>query len=302
MPWYGIEIHNKITHCCWLHPKYNIDDVKKDLLNGKKSEWCKKCWDSEKKGNTSRRLQQNLLLDVLLDKSIETLENDAKEQKNKTFVYTIRASNNCNGACVTCSPLSSSKWSLLLNKPNTKLKTMDKADEVIDYQNAKFIEFLGGEPLLEYKNLEILEKLLSVGNTSCVISIITNGNVKLLPRYLSVLTKFKKVIVCLSIDGIGPVFDYMRWPLTWDLLLKNLELFRSNNFELSVSYTLSNINLPYKEETIKWLEKEKLPYIINEVIDPWYFGPNIPVTNDTTQEMLDFQDTLKGIDRKNFLN
>lgn len=74
------------------------------------------------------------------------------------------------------------------------------------------------------------------------------------------------------------------------------------NFDLSVSYTLSNINLPFKEETIKWFETEKLPYLINNVVYPWYFSPDVPIDNSTTQETLNFQDRLKGISRSDFLN
>ena len=303
MPFYAMEFFKKTTHCCWMLPSYDINEVKEDLLNGKQSTWCKKHWEAEHNGNVSRRLQQNMMVDVLLDKSIETLENDVKENKNTTCVYTIKASNKCNGACVTCGPGSSTKWDLLLGNKNVKSKTgMFDDSAIIDYQNARYIEFLGGEPFLEYKNLEILENLVTAKNTDCTISIVTNGSVKILPKFLSLLSQFKQVIICLSIDGIGPVFDYMRWPLKWELLLQNLQIFRAENFDLSVSYTLSNVNLPYKEETIDWLKKEKLPYIINEVRAPWYFDPKIPLTNSSTQEALNFQDTLKGIDRKNFLN
>jgi sulfatase maturation enzyme AslB (radical SAM superfamily) len=301
MPWYGFEIRKQDSNCCWLTPDHNIDEVKKDLLNGIQSKWCSKCWKAEKNGNVSRRLQQNLLLDVLLDKSIETLENDVRETKNKTFLYSISTSDKCNGACVTCGPEDSSKWNLLL-KTNKKPDVLDNIDDFVDYQNAKFIEFLGGEPLLENKNLQILEKLLDAGNNNCLISIVTNGNVSLMSKHLDLLSQFKKVVVCLSIDGIGPVFEYLRWPLKWNLLLKNLELFRSMNFDLSVSYTLSNINLPFKEETIKWFETEKLPYLINNVVCPWYFSPEVPIDNKITQETLDAQDKLKGISRSDFLN
>lgn len=301
MPWYGLEIGKKISNCCWLDKNHNIDEVKKDLLNGVKSKWCNKCWNAEDNGDTSRRLQQNILLDTLTDKSIETLENDVRENKNKTIWYSVHTSNKCNGACVTCGPISSSKWSSLL-KEKTKTRTLPDVDSNLNYGQAKFIEFCGGEPLLENKNLEILEKLINIGNTECVISMVTNGNVALAKKHIDILSQFKKVIICLSIDGVGPVFEYMRWPLKWDLLLQNLELFKSKNFEIAVSYTLSNINLPFKDKTVAWLENEKLPYIINNVVHPWYFSPDIPISNETTQQMLDAQDKLKGIDRNNFLN
>lgn len=301
MPWYATEIKREGSNCCWLTRYHDIEEVKKDLLNGVQSKYCVKCWKTEQNGNISRRMQQNVILDVLLDKSIETLENEVRENKHKIVYYSIETSDKCNGACVTCGPETSSKWNLLL-KTNKKPEILNNIDSSLDYQNAKFLEFRGGEPLLENKNFKILEKLIDAGNYDCIISIVTNGNVKLLPKQLSLLSKFKKVVICLSIDGIGPVFEYMRWPLKWNLLLENLELFKSLNFDLSVSYTLSNVNLPFKDETIEWFNKENLPFLLNKVVYPWYFSPDVPIDNKTVQEALDFQDKLKGINRHDLLN
>ena len=148
---------------------------------------------------------------------------------------------------------------------------------------------------MEQRNIEILEQL----NPECVISIVTNGSVELNKELLQILAKFKRVIVCLSIDGVGPVFEYHRWPLKWNKLLENLTKFRGLQCDLSVSYTLTNVNLPYKQETIDWLNKQQLPYILNEVAHPVYFAVTAPISEETIQE-LDRQDSLKGIDRRDY--
>ena len=293
-PWLSKELgysNNNNSVCCWLSRPYDLTQVKYDLLNNIKSKDCAKCWQAEANNETSRRIQQNILADTLYNLSIENIQDMCEVNGYNPTIYQITTSNICNGACIMCGPDASSKWQSL-SKDFGK-KELDNVD--IDYATAKYVEFVGGEPLLEQKNIEILKKL----NTNCVISFVTNGSIDIKQELLDLLSKFNKLIICLSIDGIGQVYEYQRWPLKWNKLLENLEKFKSLECDLSVSYTLTNINLPYKKQTIDWFEKEKLNYIVNEVKNLHYFDPNMPISKETIQE-LDRQDSLKGIDRRDY--
>lgn len=292
-PWLGKELDwyrgNRV--CCWLPENYDLTQIRYDLLNGVKSKDCNKCWKAEENAQQSRRIQQNMLADTLYDLSIQNIRIMCERDGYNPTIYQVGTSNLCNGACIMCSGEYSTKWQSLNRKPNYKV-----IDDVqIHYDTAKFVEFVGGEPLVEQHNIEILEQL----NPECVISLVTNGSVELNKKLVQILAKFKRVIVCLSIDGVGPVFEYQRWPLKWNKLLENLTKFRGLQCDLSASYTLTNVNLPYKQETIDWFNEQQLPYIINEVKHPPYFNPNTPISKKTIQE-LDRQDALKGIDRRDY--
>jgi len=277
--------------CCWLPKNHDLEQIRSDLLNSVKSNDCAKCWRAEANGEQSRRLQQNMLADTIYDLSIQNIQIMCERDGYNPTIYQVGTSNLCNGACIMCNGDYSTKWQSLNRKPNYKV-----IDDVqIHYDTAKFVEFVGGEPILEQRNIEILEQL----NPECVISLVTNGSVELNKELLQILAKFKRVIVCLSIDGVGPVFEYHRWPLKWNKLLENLTRFRSLKCDLSVSYTLTNVNLPYKQETIDWLNKQQLPYMLNEVAHPVYFAVTAPISEETIQE-LDRQDALKGIDRRDY--
>lgn len=310
-PWLGKETKltngKKYKECCWLSKDYDIDQVRKDLTQGIKTSACQRCWDAESNDLISRRQQQNLLADTLYNLSIENLQKLCIEQGYAPTIYQINTGNKCNGACIMCGPKASSKWQSLLKQhsPHTELPydhefdlDFDNAKFVdfgLDFDNAKFVEFLGGEPLLEKKVIPILEKL----NKDCCISFVTNGSISIDKKLLDLLRKFNKLIICLSIDGIGPVFEYHRWPLKWNKLLENLEQFRSLECDLSVSYTLTNINLPYYDETISWFKSQNLKYLINKVRHPEYFDPDNPISKKTISA-LDKQDLLKGINRKDY--
>lgn len=292
-PWLGKElpIDGSTSHCCWLAKNPNMDQVRKDLLNDVQSPDCIKCWRAESSGQVSRRMQQNILADTLYDLSIENIQTMCERNEHSLAIYQIGTSNICNGACIMCGPDVSSKWQSLLKQYDKQETRMPD----IDYDNAKFVEFLGGEPLMDQKTTEILKKL----NKECVISFVTNGSIDIKQELLDLLVTFKKLIVCFSIDGIGPVYEYQRWPLKWNKLLENLARFKQLDCDLSVSYTLTNVNLPYKQQTIDWFTSQNLEYIINEVTWPKCLNPNNPINEKTIQE-LDRQDALKGIDRRDY--
>ena len=292
-PWLGKELYidGTTSQCCWLANNPNMDQVRKDLLNNVQSPDCAKCWRAESSGQVSRRIQQNILADTLYDLSIENIQTMCERNEHSLTMYQLGTSNTCNGACIMCGPGASSKWQSLLKEYDKKETPMPD----IDYDNVKFVEFLGGEPLLDQKNTEILNKL----NKECVISFVTNGSIDIKQELIDLLVTFKKLIVCFSIDGIGSVYEYQRWPLKWNKLLENLEKFKQLDCELSVSYTLTNVNLPYKQRTIDWFTSQNLEYIINEVTWPECLNPNKPINEKTIQE-LDRQDALKGIDRRDY--
>jgi hypothetical protein len=88
------------------------------------------------------------------------------------------------------------------------------------------------------------------------------------------LSQFKNLNVCISIDGIGLKFEYLRYPLLWSDLLTNLNFFRSNGVNISVSYTISNLNSIYYKETTDWFKENNLTFNHNLVTHPNYFSIN----------------------------
>lgn len=196
----------------------------------------------------------------------------------------------------------------------------------IDYKNIKMLSFVGGEPLYEKINFQILQRLIDNNNQNCFISIVTNGSVDLLDRQWEILKQFKNLNFCLSIDGTEKVFEYMRYPLKWNKLNENIEKFRSLGIQLSVSYTISNLNIFYHTQTLNWFKRNSLNHNYNIVINPKYFSIyslphqvkielqkeypeffNIPHTHEDDKlfeqmiKNIRWQDHLKGISIKDYL-
>jgi hypothetical protein len=66
----------------------------------------------------------------------------------------------------------------------------------------------------------------------------------------------------------------MRFPLKWNVLLENIEKFKTISKHLSVSYTLSNVNIMYYQETVDWFNSQDLQFYHNLVTFPEYYNIN----------------------------
>lgn len=275
MPFYGAEISSQgfTTPCCLIKPLSNIQDIRSSMLSGQQPAACNECWSLEKQGLTSDRQLKNAAYDVYADKDIKYVEENCRKGNFRPEIFKIYTSNICNSTCVTCDPSASTAWGNL--KHSKKLIQINHSIlEQLPVENFVMLNLVGGEPLNEKRNFNILERLLTANNDNCFISITTNGSIRLTTAQKNILSKFKNLNINLSIDGIGPVFEYLRYPLKWDMLLSNLSFYRSQNFKLSVSYTISNLNILYYDETIEWFNEQGLDYNHNMVTDPDYFSIN----------------------------
>jgi hypothetical protein len=303
LPFYGVEIaHNipKNIYCCRLPPGTNIKSVQQSIIDQQRSPACSACWKLEDSGLTSERQLHNSAFDFYLDRDIEKIEHDAVSQLHQSQIIKLGTSNLCNGTCVTCGSDASSAWAALENKAIDYKKISLEKIESIDWANIKQLSFVGGEPLLERLNFEILQRLVKLGNVNCFVSIVTNGSVALTTAQFQLLSEFKNLNICLSIDGVGKRFEYLRYPLNWNLLCENLNHFRSITDNISVSAMISNVNVFYYSELIEFFADQKLPYLCKQVEQPRHFSPgNLP--DEFKQKVLDHNG--KNFDQvKSFLN
>jgi sulfatase maturation enzyme AslB (radical SAM superfamily) len=325
LPFFGAEYTPSgfTTPCCLLPKDTNIKQLQTEMLAGQRSVACQKCWTLEDQNKISDRQLKNSAFDFYKNQAIEFVEEDCRKGDYSAQIVKLYTSNLCNSTCVTCGPGASTAWATLKN-----IKVLSTiAQPIIDSFNYKdfiMVNFVGGEPLKEKKNFDILLKLIAVGNTACFISMTTNGSVQLSTKQKDILREFKNLNICLSIDGIEKRFEYMRFPLKWDVLLENIRFFKENNIQLSVSYTISNLNVMYYQETVDWFNLQGLDQNHILVSYPEYFSPmalpkevknilNNPIVSIDNHSSIDDenfiaacieiknQDTLKNIKIKDYL-
>ena len=302
LPFYGLELQpSGVTPCCLLPDGTDLNQLRQDALAGVQNPACNKCWSLEAENKVSNREIINKSFDYYANQDINLVEQSCRKGQFSPQIVKLYTSNLCNSTCVTCGPGFSTAWSTLESK--TIYKILPDSRIELDYDKIKIISFVGGEPLFEKKNYEILDNLIQAGNIDCLVDIVTNGSVQLSDEQLAIIKQFKHVNFCLSIDGVGPVFEYLRYPLKWDQLIKNINLFRKLNINLSVSYTVSKLNVLYQDQTIRWFESMGLPYNFNLVTYPSYFSPNTESAYELKRLKYELlrQDSLKGISVQDYL-
>lgn len=279
LPYYSVETEfkdpNKNIFCCRLAPEANIEDVRLSIKNKQRSPSCSTCWKLEDSGLKSERQVHNETMDFLLDLNLENIETASLAKGFNPLKIKLTTSNLCNGTCVTCNSRLSSAWASLEGQ-SPKYKTFDIAQLDVNWGEIVSLSFVGGEPLLDKKNFSILEMLVEQDNTDCFISFVTNGSIELNKQQLDLLSKFSKLNICLSIDGVGKSFEYMRYPLQWNTLLSNLKLFKEIG-EVSVSCMVSNLNIYYYSQYVDFFKENNLNYLCKQITAPNIFSPgNLP--------------------------
>ena len=273
LPFFGAEYTPSgfTTPCCLLPKDTNIKQLQTEMLAGQRPVACQKCWTLEDQGKTSDRQLKNSSFDFYTDRDIQYIEKDCHDGNFSLQILKLYTSNLCNSTCVTCGTSASSAWATLKKVKTFEIIGQDQLDS-IPYKDLVMLSFVGGEPLVEKKNFDILEQLISIGNTDCFISLTTNGSIQLNQKQQSILKQFKNLNICLSIDGIEKRFEYIRYPLKWNILLENIDFFKSLDIDLFVSYTISNLNIFYYNETVEWFNKQELRHNHNLVTYPSHFS------------------------------
>lgn len=308
VPWYSREIdlvNRSDGICCWLTSNIDRPTLQRKFLAGERAAECKKCWQAEERGAESRRQMENRFLDHKANRDLSLLAQDAEQGQAHLSLYQITVGTTCNGTCVTCNPIVSSAWRHLLQSSRSAKQESESAQKNhelllndVDWTKILRVNLLGGEPFLINQTYEILERLLMVGNTDCRVSIVTNGSIRPNDDLRRLAQHFTDISCCVSIDGIGPVFEYLRYPLRWDLLVENLKIYKTLFKTVEVSYTVSNLNYHTKADTIKWFNDNDLLYIENFVISPAWFNYKVHPGHDLWpkfKQVIQHQDQLKGI-------
>lgn len=175
----------------------------------------------------------------------------------------IQADITCNGGCLTCGPWSSSFWQSELAKykefeiKSSQLNLEDHVNTIfnkLDTSELRLIQFLGGEPFLSDTDTFALPKIANP--ELCEIKYTTNGSVYPKSVRMEQWKRFKSVMLNFSIDGIGPVFEYQRYPLKWDKVESNIRRLieeTGDNVKFHINHTVTPFNIYYYQEFLDWV-------------------------------------------------
>lgn len=196
----------------------------------------------------------------------------------------INASNVCNLRCRICGPHASSRWikegkELYHRQAELHFNMTVENQEIIRSWVPHFdqIGFFGGEPLMAEENIELMRYCVETGH-SRHISLLVNTNATIYTdEIVSLFKAFKNVYLNLSIDDIGPRFEYQRSGAKWDEVLQNLTLYTqqggylgTDQLEVKICCSVTAMNIYYFPEYFEFMNAHfpGLPVFWNMVYAP----------------------------------
>lgn len=276
-------------------------DIRSSMLKGEKHASCQRCWDNEKNGGRSFRHVWNDIYGDKQDEMLSDVAPDGTLNAPRFYYMDITFGNNCNLRCRMCNPVNSK----LLIPEDLAIGITDKnflsTLPVMDwYQLPQFMDifrsvlphldrlnFLGGEPLFVREHMDLLAILVKEGRAPD-IEIQYNTNLSQIPERLYDLWRhFKRVNVGVSVDGVGRVNEFIRYPSTWDNLIKNIHSiahdYKGNNIALSIHSTIQIYNIMNWGEILQWVARDlgdlgfhRVPYALYVGRPEWFDACILP--------------------------
>jgi sulfatase maturation enzyme AslB (radical SAM superfamily) len=283
-PWFhqNIDSRGEVTLCCRsktvlgeakdLDTLWNGDemrDIRQKMLDGVRIPHCSTCYHHERIGKVSNRQLVNTEWypkDMWVPNLEDSLNNGLVVTKTPSRID-LKFGNLCNLACRMCS----GKYSTQINKDVTALQKLDPATanefglvpvggdfnwyeeplfwEIVDryIPHLLQLDITGGEPTLVEQNMVILNRCIELGYADRIKVSLNTNLTNLKPDFLAAITQFKMVTINASIDGMGLVQEYIRYPSKWSVIERNLiTLFRmtkTHRMKINVSTVLQVYNV-----------------------------------------------------------
>jgi organic radical activating enzyme len=218
-----------------------MKNMRKNMLEGKKSKECTKCYELEDNGMFSMRnsFSRDFGHHVSL---VKDTKEDGTYEDFKIRYYDVRFSNMCNFRCRTCGPVFSSNWyndhvKMYDRKPDVfgremerieyagrhKYDMWEQLEQHIPYLDQVY--FAGGEPLIMEEHYMLLKEL--VRRELFHVRLIYNTNFsEMLYKDQDVMEMwnlFDVVAVGASLDGSYARGEYLRKGQDWAQTVANRE-------------------------------------------------------------------------------
>jgi sulfatase maturation enzyme AslB (radical SAM superfamily) len=209
--------------CCLYQPELESRDLKSYIDSIELTELrlslldqtqlpasCGACSKVEQQGHRSLRQIHNQDKPVLTSVELTSVE--------------VFPGNICNLRCLMCEPQLSSALAAEYQRVgwhsgNTVIEHTNTIQDLESLTNLKSVTFIGGEFFLAKNSLEILDYAI---NKNLNVSVITNGTV-LSAAHLARLKQVGNLDLTISIDGVGSVNEFIRYPSAWHEVNTNVD-------------------------------------------------------------------------------
>lgn len=251
MPTHNMALNHLSTLENFWNGEY-MRSVRLKMLGGETLSECQVCNNSELGIRTYREAFNALNPDLFKRINTITAPDGSTAELPSSFDY--RVSNSCNFKCQMCGPEASSAWETFLKQANRfdnqsnsseisekKAKinefknttAQEELSEAIDSGRLKEIYWVGGEPLSWNFHWETMRKIISNGLNKNIF-FRYNTNLSLLSHqglnfHSDILAHLDNYTIFASIDGFGPIGEWIRDGFNTDTYINNYKKIQSVN-------------------------------------------------------------------------
>jgi len=256
-----------------------LKNIQKNMLDNVRDTGCDICWKKEDRGYSSLRQHSNQIYKDHVE--------DVKQNKkaDHPFYIDLRLGNLCNLKCRMCvSEWSSQIAGEILDNPNEDwIDTPTQKVIELDDDTWKLLEqwlphvkrvfMTGGEPTIIKRNIDYINKIVASGRGKDVELIFTTNATNINKQFTKIGKEFKSVSYNVSIDAVGTLARYIRYPSDWDTIENNLK-----NIKQGVSFntTIQWLNMTRLNEIFDYIENCGIAFggiWFQLVTDPHYLDP-----------------------------
>jgi len=263
-----------------------MQTLRQQFLDGEQPQTCRKCWNEERAGRTSKRMHT-------LDRLKHIVKDTEWTEDAKSLIFIdFKLGNICNLKCRICGSWSSSQYAAEEVKFEGKdsvhyqmLKDGAWPRENQTFWNnlaplvkdVRYMEFTGGEPFMIQEHFDLLQRLVDAGVAKDV-EIHYNTNGTHYPKHAEKIWQhFKTVEIAFSIDDIGPRFEYQRMNASWNEVNKNIVRFCELRnslpavIKLQVCSTVNVFNVMYLEDLALWIDLQDFDFVYWNMLHEAYY-------------------------------
>jgi len=280
--------NNRVRLCCeseeriekYITTENTVEDIwysdfyrntRQQMLDGVLPDSCRICKLMEETGDQSKRQWDNFVYNKFIGDVNDFISLDVPLPIN----FDVRPSNKCNLECVMCNGIVSTSISQRVKEYKKEAgldnfviqegKDWKDHNHIIQYvkENSDKIRILkldGGEPFLLPEVLDVIDYLVETGDSKHIrISFISNGTVVRSKWFSEKLIHFENVKLTISLDAVGDVLNYVRYPSKWSAVDSNLRLFKQmsdeyKNFKVSLDPVIHLLNALHLHEVFEYAD------------------------------------------------
>jgi hypothetical protein len=138
----------------------------------------------------------------------------------------------------------------------------DVVPELVDnLPNLRAIQFAGGEPTISDPHVTLLKRLIDQGRSKDITLGYVTNSTSISDELIELWNEFSWKYITVSIDGVGTVNEYQRYPFTWKKVteqfdkLKKLAL-EKQDYRINLSHTITSLNMLTLPSMIEWWESQ----------------------------------------------